>query len=163
MMAGFYVSNNVGIAFRCFATGILFGLGSLFFLIYNGLVTGTMVGYVIRAGAGMNILTFVVSHSPFELTALVISGAAGMQMGYSLVRTRGLTRLASLRREAPSVFVQALGAGAMLLLAAATEAFWSPAGFPPVFKFSFGGVMAILVACFFVLGGRTRRRVWGSP
>ena len=38
-MAGFYVYNNVGIAFRCFATGILFGLGSLFFLLYNGLVT----------------------------------------------------------------------------------------------------------------------------
>ena len=27
-MAGFYVYNNVGIAFRCFATGVFFGLGS---------------------------------------------------------------------------------------------------------------------------------------
>ena len=32
-MAGFYVYNNVGVAFRCFATGILFGTGSVFFLI----------------------------------------------------------------------------------------------------------------------------------
>ena len=29
-MAGFYVYNNVGIAFRCFATGILFGAGQYF-------------------------------------------------------------------------------------------------------------------------------------
>ena len=36
-MTGFYVYNNVGIAFRCFATGVLFGLGSVFFLVYNGL------------------------------------------------------------------------------------------------------------------------------
>lgn len=43
-MMGFYVYNNVGIAFRCFATGILFGLGSIFFLVYNGLVTGTVLG-----------------------------------------------------------------------------------------------------------------------
>ena len=44
MMASFYVYNNVGIAFRCFATGILFGLGSIFFLVYNGLVIGVVAG-----------------------------------------------------------------------------------------------------------------------
>src|SRR5262249_34397540 len=58
-MAGFYVYNNVGIAFRCFATGILFGAGSLFFLVYNGLVTGTVAGYVMSAGHGGNIWTFM--------------------------------------------------------------------------------------------------------
>ena len=36
MMAGFYVYNNVGIAFRCFSTGALAGLGSVFYLVYNG-------------------------------------------------------------------------------------------------------------------------------
>src|SRR6478672_12332865 len=49
-MAGFYVYNNVGIAFRCFATGVLFGLGSLFFLLYNGLTIGAVFGAVARAG-----------------------------------------------------------------------------------------------------------------
>ena len=80
-MAGFYVFNNVGIAFRCFATGILFGAGSLFFLVYNGLVTGTAVGYVMSAGYGGNIWTFMCGHAPFELTAIVIAGGAGLQMG----------------------------------------------------------------------------------
>jgi len=46
MMASFYVYNNVGIAFRCFATGILFGLGSIFFLVYNGLCIGVVAGAV---------------------------------------------------------------------------------------------------------------------
>src|SRR5262249_59601085 len=78
LMAGFYVYNNVGIAFRCFATGILLGLGSVFFLIYNGLVIGTVLGFVVQAGSGRNILTFVCGHSPFELTAIVIAGAAGL-------------------------------------------------------------------------------------
>ena len=100
-MAGFYVFNNVGIAFRCFATGILYGAGSLFFLVYNGLVTGTVVGYVMSAGHGGNIWTFMCGHAPFELTAIVIAGGAGLQMGYALVDTGGLTRVGSLRRAAP--------------------------------------------------------------
>ncbi|HYP88228.1 MAG TPA: stage II sporulation protein M, partial [Polyangiaceae bacterium] len=95
-MTGFYVYNNIGIAFRCFATGILFGLGSIFFLVYNGLVTGTVFGYVQKSGHAHNILTFTCGHSPFELTAIIIAGGAGMRMGYALLGTSGRTRLASL-------------------------------------------------------------------
>ncbi|HJV94827.1 MAG TPA: stage II sporulation protein M, partial [Albitalea sp.] len=34
-MFGFYIMNNIGVAFRCFAGGVFFGLGSLFFIAYN--------------------------------------------------------------------------------------------------------------------------------
>ena len=81
MMAGFYVNNNVGIALRCFATGVFFGLGSVFYLLQNGLATGAIVGYVSSQGAGQNILTFIVGHSSFELGAIVIAGGAGMALG----------------------------------------------------------------------------------
>lgn len=30
-MFGYYIMNNIGIAFQTFASGLLFGLGSLFF------------------------------------------------------------------------------------------------------------------------------------
>lgn len=153
-MAGFYVYNNVGIAFRCFATGILFGAGSLFFLVYNGLVTGTVVGHVIRTGGGVNILTFVAGHAPLELTAIVISGAAGLQMGRALIATGGLTRLSSLWAARHALAAQVAGAAVMLLIAALIEGFWSPSSIPPPIKWSFGGVMACLVTVFLVLGGR---------
>ena len=35
MMFGFYIKNNIGIAFQCYATGVVFGLGSLYFLLAN--------------------------------------------------------------------------------------------------------------------------------
>ena len=35
-MFGFYIRNNIGIAFQCFAGGLFFGIGSLFFLAFNG-------------------------------------------------------------------------------------------------------------------------------
>ena len=153
-MAGFYVYNNVGIAFRCFATGILYGAGSLFFLVYNGLVTGTAVGYVMSVGHGGNIWTFMCGHAPFELTAIVIAGGAGLQMGYALVATEGLTRVTSLRRAAPAIARQILGAASMLLIAALLEGFWSPSSLPAPIKWTASGVFSLLVVLYLALVGR---------
>lgn len=153
-MAGFYVFNNVGIAFRCFATGILYGAGSIFFLVYNGLIIGTVTGYVAQAGFGGNILTFMCGHGPFELTAIVISGAAGLRMGYSLVDTEGRTRVGSLRRSAPDLARMIVGAAVMLLIAAGIEAFWSPSAAPPVVKWVFSATFSVLVAGFLLFAGR---------
>lgn len=155
-MAGFYVYNNVGIAFRCFATGILFGVGSVFFLLYNGLVTGAVMGHVIRTGGGPNILTFVAGHAPLELTAIVISGAAGLQMGRALVATGGLTRLGSLWVARHDLAAQVVGAAWMLLGAAAIEGFWSPSSVSPPIKWAFGGVLTCLVVLYLALAGRRR-------
>jgi uncharacterized membrane protein SpoIIM required for sporulation len=158
MMAGFYVYNNVGIAFRCFATGIFFGLGSVFFLVYNGLVTGTVLGYVIDAGAGRNILTFVLGHGAFELTAIVIAGGAGLRMGWALVRTDGLTRLGSLRAHSTEVARLVLGAALMLGVAALIEGFWSPSALPDPVKWSVAGTLWVGVMIYFVFAGRRAAR-----
>lgn len=159
-MAGFYVYNNVGIAFRVFATGIFFGLGSAFYLVSNGVMIGATLGYVIAAGAGRNILTFVMGHGAFELTALVISGAAGMRMGYALVRTEGRTRLGSLREEGPPVARLALGAAIMLGIAAVIEGYWSPSSVPDGVKWGTAGALWVLVMAYFAFAGR---RVAAAP
>ena len=154
-MAGFYVHNNVGIAFRCFATGILLGFGSLFFLIYNGVVMGTVLGHVIAAGHGKNILTFVCTHGTFELTAIAIAGGAGLQMGYALIDTGGRTRLGSLRAAGHDLAIIILGAAIMLFIAAGLEAFWSPSAAPPPAKWALAGVFTILLTLYFALAGRS--------
>lgn len=153
-MAGFYVFNNVGIAFRCFATGILFGLGSAFFLVYNGAITGAIMGHVIRVGGGPNILTFVCGHAPLELAAIVISGAAGLQMGRALVVTEGRTRLGSLWACREKILTQVLGAALMLLAAAAIEGFWSPSPAPAQVKWAVGGMFLVLVSLYLTFAGR---------
>jgi uncharacterized membrane protein SpoIIM required for sporulation len=158
-MAGFYVYNNIGIAFRCFATGVLFGVGSMFFLVYNGLVTGTVVGYVIGAGHGRNILTFVAGHGAFELTAIVIAGAAGLRMGYALVDTGGRTRVGSLRLAAPDIARLVVGAACMLAIAAVIEGFWSPSGVPAPVKWVVAALFWIGVTLYLALAGRPRKKV----
>jgi uncharacterized membrane protein SpoIIM required for sporulation len=156
MMASFYVYNNVGIAFRCFATGILFGLGSMFFLVYNGLVIGVVTGAVTRAGHGRNLFTFVAGHGAFELTAIVISGAAGIAMGYALVATGPRSRWASLRAKSGDLFRMIVGAALMLLVAAFIEGFWSPSSVLPQVKWVVAVLLYLLVFAYLVFAGRSR-------
>jgi len=157
-MAGFYVYNNVGIAFRCFATGIFFGLGSVGFLVYNGLTIGAVAGWVGAAGFGRNIGTFMCGHGPFELTAIVIAGAAGLRMGHSLVITRGRTRLGSLRESAPDITRLVAGAAVMLMIAALIEGFWSPSSAPAPLKWGVSVVFSLLVTAYLLFAGRASSR-----
>ncbi len=155
-MSGFYVYNNVGIAFRCFATGILFGFGSVFYTLYNGLFIGAVAGAVQRAGHLHNLLAFVCGHSPFELTALVIASGAGLCMGSALIVTEGRTRLGSLRARAPELALLIAGAAVMLCIAAVIEAFWSPSALPVSAKYAFSAVAWLAVFGFLCLAGRRR-------
>lgn len=153
-MAGFYVFNNVGIAFRCFATGALAGLGSVFFLVYNGLMMGTIGGYLGSVGLGGNLMEFTSGHSAWELTGICVSGAAGLRLGWALVVTGGLTRAGSLRRAAPSLYRLVLGTTLLLLVAAAIEGFWSAGPAPRSVKYAFGIVQWGIVFSWLALGGR---------
>jgi uncharacterized membrane protein SpoIIM required for sporulation len=162
MMAGFYVHNNVGIALRCFACGIVFGLGSAFFLVQNGLAIGAIMGYVASQGAGDNILTFVVGHGSFELGAIVLSGGAGLAMGWSIVAPGEKTRLESLQSVAKDVIVIVFGAAFMLLIAAAIEGFWSGSSIPSLVKRIVGGVMFCIVLAYILLAGRGSETARGT-
>lgn len=153
-MAGFYVYNNVGIAFRCFATGALGGLGSVFFLVYNGLILGVVQGYLWAVGRGVNLLDFIAGHGPWELTGTVVAGTAGLRLGWALVDTGGRTRRGSLRAVAPSLYRLVAGAAAMLLVAAAIEGFWSATPMPSPVKWAFGAVQVGAVTLWLARGGR---------
>jgi uncharacterized membrane protein SpoIIM required for sporulation len=157
LMAGFYVNNNVGIALRCFALGIFGGLGSAFYLVHNGLSIGAVLGYVSSQGAGGNILTFIVGHGSLELGAIVISGGAGLMLGWSVVSPGELTRAVSLQRAARDAVVLVCGAAVMLLMAAGIEAFWSGSSLPAVVKHVVGITIFVLVWAYLVLGGRGAR------
>ncbi|MCB9689547.1 MAG: stage II sporulation protein M [Alphaproteobacteria bacterium] len=156
-MAGFYVFNNVGIAFRCFATGILAGAGPLFYLIYNGLTIGTVGGYLTGVGLGGNLLAFVVGHSAWELTGVCVAGAGGLRMGWALIATGGRSRIGSLSAAGPILYRLVLGAATMLLVAAAIEGFWSAGPVPMTGKLVFGFAQLVVVLSWLTFGGRRRR------
>jgi uncharacterized membrane protein SpoIIM required for sporulation len=155
-MAGYYVNNNVGIALRCFALGIFFGIGSAFYLVQNGLSIGAILGYVASQGAGINIVTFIVGHGSLELGAIVLAGGAGLSMGWSIVAPGEKTRLASLQSRAREILVIVAGAAVMLFGAAMIEGFWSASSAPREVKIAIGGTLFVLVLVYILFAGRGR-------
>ncbi|MDR1618687.1 MAG: stage II sporulation protein M, partial [Treponema sp.] len=71
-MFGYYIYNNISIAFRIFAGGILAGAGSLLLLCVNAVFMGTAAGHIINNGFGGTFFPFIVAHSSFELTAILL-------------------------------------------------------------------------------------------
>jgi hypothetical protein len=59
LMAGFYIQHNASIGLHCFAWGLLFGLGSLYDLLSNGILLGTIFGHMTRGPHAANFYTFV--------------------------------------------------------------------------------------------------------
>jgi len=154
MMASFYINNNIGIALRCFALGIFGGLGSVFYLVQNGISIGAIVGYVTSQGAGMNIVTFVVGHGSLELGAIVLAGGSGLSLGWSIISPGDRTRLASLQSAAREIIVIVFGAAVMLLMAAGLEGFWSASSVPRTIKLAVGAALFLLLSLYVVLAGR---------
>lgn len=155
-MAGFYVYNNIGIAFRCFATGAFFGIGTIHQLLLNGLFLGAVSGYIIGIGHGANFGSFVISHGSFELTALVIAGASGLMLGWGLIYRGDRSRRDSIRYHGMESVKLIAGAAAMLAVAALIEAFFSPLPIAPWIKFATGTVLWSLVIAWLALAGRGR-------
>ncbi len=154
-MSGFYVRNNMTVALRCFAYGAFLGIGSIVALLSNALTIGASFGFMLAGSYRENFLSFVVGHAPFELTAVTFSGAAGLKLGLSVIRTEGWTRAASLRRAALESVPTITAACVLLLGAALIEAFFSPLPYSVAFKLPmFLATLTALVLYVVVLGRR---------
>jgi uncharacterized membrane protein SpoIIM required for sporulation len=155
MMFGFYIRNNVGVAFQCFASGLAAGLGTIFFLVYNGALFGAVAGYLTERGLAETFYSFVATHAAFELTAIVLSGAAGLKLGHSLLAPNRRTRRQSLVQAARECVVIIYGVTAMLIVAAAVEAFWSSAQWvPATVKYGVAAGCWLVVLGYLAVQGR---------
>lgn len=154
-MLGSYIWNNVRLDFQCFAGGLLFGVGSVFYLLYNGLVIGATAGHLTRLGYVDTFWGFVAGHSSLELIGAVLAGAAGLRVGYALIAPGNRSRLSALKGSARVAVRMLCGAAALTFCAAFVEAFWSPlSSVPAAIKYAVGGGLWLLLLAYFLFAGR---------
>jgi uncharacterized membrane protein SpoIIM required for sporulation len=157
-MWAFYIANNVRIDFQSFAGGIAFGLGSVFYLLYNGFYIGAIAGHLTQVGLVDTFWGFVAGHSACELTGAALAGAAGLKLGMALLAPGRRTRLAALQENGRVAVKLLYGAAALTFLAAFIEAFWSPLrGVPLAIKIAVGGAFWLLISAYLLLAGRRSR------
>jgi uncharacterized membrane protein SpoIIM required for sporulation len=155
MMFGFYIWHNVTIDFQCFAGGIFFGVGSVFYLLYNGLQLGAVSGYLTNQGYIQTFWGFVAGHSSWELLGAAISGAAGLKLGWALIAPGQMSRLFAMKQAAKVAVRLLYGAAGMTFCAAFVEAFWSSMSATPFqLKIGFGLTFWALFLAYFLFAGR---------
>jgi uncharacterized membrane protein SpoIIM required for sporulation len=151
---GFYTWHNTTIGLRVFAFGLLLGVGGIYELTWNAAYLGAAFGHMSTVPQSENFNTFVTAHGPFEITAIVLSAAVGMRLGFALVATRGFTRGDSLWIQSQKA-MPAMGTTiALFVLAAMIEGFISPSALPYAVKAGVSVISSGMLMVYFVLLGR---------
>lgn len=155
MMFGYYIYNNISIGFRSYAMGILLGIGTVFMVLYNGMIIGGIAGYLTRFGYIETFWPFVSGHSAFELTAIVICGAAGLRLAQPIIAPGRYSRADALKLAGKESIELVLGAALMLVVAAFIEAFWSPSNWTSItVKYVVAAFLWLTVVLYLSLAGR---------
>jgi uncharacterized membrane protein SpoIIM required for sporulation len=92
--------NNIRVAFLCYSSGLFLGVGTLYMLFSNGLMVGVFEYMFFHHDIGIKSILVVFVHGTLELSAIVISGFAGLTLGNSLLFPGTYTRVQSLRMAA---------------------------------------------------------------
>lgn len=159
-MFGFYIFNNIGIGFQSFASGIEFGIGPILVLVTNGIAFGAVATHLGTHGYAATFFPFVVGHSAFEVTALVLAGAAGLKLGMSLINPGRYRRADALVIAGRGAIRIVFGVFVMLIIAAFLEGFWSSRAYIPSWtKYLVASVLWTFVFGYFTFAGRNSELV----
>lgn len=158
-IASYIMTNNMRVAFACFAGGVVLGVGSLVSLAFNGLLLGAISAHFQNVGLLTYLWTFVAGHGVLELFAIWCAGAAGFLLGLAIVRPGPYSRRDALVLNA-RIAMRLVGTSIVLLLVAGTiEGFLSTSGAAPWIKVTVSVASAALLALYLANGARFRDEV----
>lgn len=161
LMVSYYIQHNISIAFLSFATGIFLGLGTIYFLLFNGIYLGCIFAHITNQGHGYNILQFVTGHSFLELGGLIIAGAAGLLLGYSVLGSWKNYSFDIINSSKNRILILISSAFFMVGSAAFVEGFISPSDLPYPVKVLTLVISIILFTLYFILKPRKRGLIDG--
>lgn len=153
------MTNNLTVSFATFAGGIAFGLGTLFYLYVNGMMLGVIGEACHQYAMSLSLWSFVAPHGALELPSIVIAGAAGLRLGYSMVfpgHWRWRDSVAIGGAEATRLIS---GIIPLLILAGLLEGFFSPSHAPVWLKFTVGGLLFTLLLAWLFRPVRPAARI----
>jgi len=145
MASSFIMTNNLTVAFVTFASGIVFGVGTLWYLLFNGLMLGVIGAACHQFGMSVELWSFVAPHGSLELPAILIAGGAGLRLGYAMLFPGALRWKDSVARGGIEATRLVSGVIPMLIVAGSLEGFFSPSHAAPWLKFTVGGMLFTLL------------------
>lgn len=153
LMSSFYFVNNSRVAMLAFGLGVFWAIPTVYLLITNGFLLGTLAGEMYHVGKLGFLLVSIYPHGVPELGAIFLCGGAGLLLGRAMIASGDFTRSEAVRRVAPDAFMILAGSVVLILFAAFTEAFFSFYAYPNWAKFLWGTV-SLVALLGYILGVR---------
>lgn len=149
LMSSYIMFNNITVCLRAFVFGITLGLGTIYVLFFNGTMLGALTGLVYLYGDPVSYWSLILPHGFVELTAIFISGAAGLIIAKSLLMPGEYKRSHSLINGAKKAVSLIAGVVLMLVIAGIIEGFFTPLNISEWIKLGFAAVTALILIGYF--------------
>jgi uncharacterized membrane protein SpoIIM required for sporulation len=115
--------HNIRVSFLMFASGIFCGVPSLYIAIQNSIMLGAFDQFFTARGFGVDFWLVVFVHGTLEITALILSCAAGLILGKSFLFPGTVKRLDAFKQGAKDGVKIMVGLMPVFALAAFFEGF----------------------------------------
>lgn len=156
--SSFIATNNIKVSLVAFVMGVTFGLGTLYVLVTNGMLIGGTFAVCQVYGMAGRLAAFVAPHGVFELSAIFISGGAGLMLAKGMLFPGRLKRGDSMRMMAKEAAILFLGCVPLLLIAGAIEGHISPrTDLPQEFKYMVSMATAFCLLLYLLLPRATSK------
>jgi uncharacterized membrane protein SpoIIM required for sporulation len=150
-------SNNSLVSVFCFSLGFLLGVPTALLLFWNGLLLGALTALYHSRGLGPDIWGWILPHGVPELGAIVLSGAAGLLIGGSLLASGRSTRSQNLMDAGRLAGPIILGSIVLLVIAALIEGFFRQLVTDIHSRYFVVGLNLTALTLYFTLAGRSRK------
>ena len=115
--------NNLRVASYTFISGILFSLGTFYFLFVNGVMVGAFQQFFVQKNLLFDSFLSIWIHGTIEISCIIIAGASGIVLGSSLLFPGTLPRKDSLVKGAKEALKIFVGIVPLIILAGFLESF----------------------------------------
>lgn len=122
--------NNIQVAIIAFAAGALLCVVTGYILVVNGAQVGMAAGMFAAAGEQAKFYGLILPHGALELSAVIVAGAAGLALGWTIVAPGDRPRSTALAEEGRRAGAIVLGLFLVFVMAGLIEGFVTPSALP---------------------------------
>ena len=150
------IANNIYVSVLAFGGGLTLGLLTIYALVENGAMLGTLFAVLLSRGVAGNLATFILSHGFLELSAIFLSGGAGLRFAWAILHPGQLYRRDAMRLAGVQAIHVMFLVVATLTVAGTIEAFVSPTLLAVPVKLAIGLATGAMLWGYILFAGRRR-------
>lgn len=151
LFATYLFSNNTSVCIMAFSLGFAFGIPTILLLVQNMATMGALLWLFSTVGLTVNLAAWLSVHGTTELSAILLSGAAGLHVGRSMAFPGDRSVLAAAAESGRRAAQVMAGCTLMLVVAGLLEGFVRQLVVATPARFAVGATMLVFWVCYFTL------------